>query len=85
MVALDSSLGFSLGSYVLFLAMLGGNAVLVNRGHFEYILDDVYIHVSMARNLATTGIYGVAAGTYESASSPHPEPGCWPSAGRSGP
>ncbi|HEV1997723.1 MAG TPA: hypothetical protein VGR61_06295 [Candidatus Dormibacteraeota bacterium] len=42
---------------------------MINHGHFEYILDDAYIHLSMARNLATSGTYGVVAGSYESASS----------------
>jgi len=43
--------------------------VVLNHGHFEYILDDAYIHLSMARNLLSSGTYGVVAGSYESASS----------------
>ncbi|MEA2684173.1 MAG: hypothetical protein QOK05_2501 [Chloroflexota bacterium] len=60
---------FSVGSYLLLLVILAGNAIVINHGHFEYVLDDAYIHLSMARNLVTTGTYGVVPGTYESASS----------------
>ena len=40
-----------------------------NGGHFTYPLDDVYIHLSMARNLALHGTWGVVPGVYSSASS----------------
>ncbi|GAC1331609.1 MAG: hypothetical protein NVSMB17_09790 [Candidatus Dormibacteria bacterium] len=58
-----------MGSYLLLLVILGVNVMVVNHGHFEYILDDAYIHLGMARNLYTHGTYGVVSGTYESASS----------------
>jgi hypothetical protein len=43
--------------------------VQANDGTFTYIIDDPYIHLSMARNLAMHGTYGVVPGAYESASS----------------
>lgn len=43
--------------------------VRANGGSFTYVIDDPYIHLSMARNLAHSGTFGVVAGTYESASS----------------
>lgn len=36
---------------------------------FVYVLDDPYIHLTLARNLATTGILGVNPGQWSSASS----------------
>lgn len=38
-------------------------------GRFIYTVDDTYIHLSMARNLATSGVMGVEPGVYSSASS----------------
>src|SRR5918993_13184 len=38
-------------------------------GHFTYALDDPYIHLAMADNLAFHGTWGVDPGVYESASS----------------
>ena len=43
-------------------------AVLRNGGVFEYPLDDVYIHLAMAEQIASGG-YGVNAGEYASAAS----------------
>lgn len=38
-------------------------------GHFVYTLDDPYIHLDLARQIATTGIYGVNPGEYAAPSS----------------
>ena len=38
-------------------------------GGFYYAIDDAYIHLAMARNLAETGTYGVAPHVFSSASS----------------
>ena len=40
-----------------------------NGGHFVYALDDPYIHLAMADNLAFHGTWGVDPGVFESASS----------------
>jgi hypothetical protein len=50
-------------------AALAVGATVNNRGVFTYVVDDPYIHVTMARNLALSGTYGVVPGVYESASS----------------
>jgi hypothetical protein len=48
---------------------LVGLTLHANGGSFTYVIDDPYIHLSMARNLAVHGSYGVVPGVYESASS----------------
>lgn len=46
------------------------NVILHNNGgHFVYCLDDAYIHMSMAKNLADYGVYGVTPYEYTSSSS----------------
>jgi hypothetical protein len=49
----------------LFVALI----VRADGGSFTYAIDDPYIHLTIARNLATTGTYGIVPGVYESASS----------------
>lgn len=44
-------------------------ALVANHGVMTYALDDPFIHLTMARNLAHAGTYGVVPGMYESASS----------------
>lgn len=41
----------------------------VNGGRFFYALDDSYIHLAMARNIAESFTYGVSTGEFSSASS----------------
>ena len=38
-------------------------------GHFTYALDDAYIHMAIAKNLALHGVWGVQADAFSSASS----------------
>ena len=40
-----------------------------NDGNFVYALDDPYIHLDLARQIATTGLYGVNPGEYAAPSS----------------
>jgi len=49
-------------------ALIQGIALLLTRGYFEYPLDDVYIHLAMAEQIAAGG-YGVNPGEYASAAS----------------
>jgi hypothetical protein len=44
-------------------------AVDYNDGHFIYALDDAYIHMSIAKNLAERGVWGVSDYGFASASS----------------
>jgi len=43
--------------------------LLRNRGHFVYGLDDVYIHMTIARNLALNGVWGLTPQRFSPASS----------------
>jgi hypothetical protein len=43
--------------------------LLKNRGHFVYGLDDVYIHMAIARNLVLHGVWGPTSQHFASASS----------------
>lgn len=43
--------------------------VVLTRGTLTYIIDDAYIHLSMARTFAATGTWGVVPGDWESADS----------------
>lgn len=49
---------------VFFLQSLAGT-----QGHIIYALDDAYIHISIAKNLAQYGIWGITPHEYSSASS----------------
>lgn len=54
---------------VAMLAAIVADAVARAQGHFSYALDDAYIHLAMARNLARFGVYGPTPLRYASASS----------------
>jgi hypothetical protein len=43
--------------------------VALTRGTLTYIIDDAYIHLTMARNLAEHGTWGMVPGEFESSSS----------------
>lgn len=62
---------FALGAAV-FLALLTTLAVKslqVNAGHLIYTLDDPYIHMAIAKNLATHGVFGVTQFSFSSSTS----------------
>src|SRR5882724_2477892 len=40
-----------------------------NQGHFGYALDDVYIHLAMARNLSQHGVWGISPSHFTSSAS----------------
>ena len=55
----------------LFLVVLGLScqSIANDNGAFTYALDDAYIHLAMAENLAEHGTWGIEPGVFESASS----------------
>jgi len=55
--------------YFLTCAVLFSVSVRGTGSHYVYPLDDTYIHMAMARNIAENGVYGVTRGEYSSSSS----------------
>lgn len=51
------------------LAIPGLHAQRLNEGHLAYTLDDPYIHMAIAKNLAQTHVFGVTPYAFSSASS----------------
>ncbi len=65
-------LGSPLFSFFLLLGLLlypSVQAYQANAGHFVYVLDDPYIHLAIAKNVHVTGVWGISAGVFSSASS----------------
>lgn len=57
---------------VVFLLLVGAilfAGLQLTAGHFAYGLDDAYIHLAIARNLAEHGVFGVTSHEFSSASS----------------
>ena len=53
--------------------------VVLTRGTLTYIIDDAYIHLSMARTFATTGTWGVVPGDWEFGGTRRRDGSCsWP-------
>jgi hypothetical protein len=60
------------GALLLFATFYATTTTLVlqrTEGHLTYGLDDAYIHMAIAKNLATHGVWGVHAGTFSASSS----------------
>lgn len=53
---------------VILLFFIGGSMFLTE-GHWVYTLDDAYIHLQMAKNLATSGTWGISPETFTACSS----------------
>jgi len=56
-------------AYCVVLATTTAKLLHETDGHFSYALDDSYIHMAIARNLALHGVWGVHAGSFSAASS----------------
>jgi hypothetical protein len=71
MSRLRPHLPFALASLVFLAAAgaLGGAAYVRNGRHLVYTLDDAYIHLAMARSLATHGVFGITPHEFSSSSS----------------
>jgi len=57
--------------------------VVLTRGTLTYIIDDAYIHLSMARTFATTGTWGVVPGDWNRRTRHRAGSCCWPPSSRS--
>lgn len=55
--------------YWMTVAVLVGQSLQLNQGHLAYPLDDPYIHMAMAKNLALHGVWGVTRHEFTSTSS----------------
>jgi hypothetical protein len=58
-------LTFASAILLLFIA----KSLSLTEGHWIYTLDDAYIHIQMAKNLVTSGTWGIAPDTFTSCSS----------------
>jgi hypothetical protein len=57
------------GSFAIALAVTVVLSVRAQNGTFTYAIDDAAIHLTLARNLAHHGTFGLVPGVYQSASS----------------
>lgn len=61
-----------LSAIIAFVSLVSGCVIIslhLNDGHFVYPLDDTYIHMTIARNLALHGTWGMSPEVFSSASS----------------
>jgi|BioPla2DNA2_1021312.scaffolds.fasta_scaffold50909_1 hypothetical protein len=68
---LKNNLPFLVGSLILVVGLywIIADSVRENNGHLVYTLDDPYIHMSIAKNLATHGVFGVTRFEFSSSTS----------------
>jgi len=62
-------LGVALAILIVAVGVLGAWSSRHSAGHLVYALDDAYIHMAMARNLAEHGVFGVSRYGFTSSSS----------------
>ena len=55
--------------FVVFTAILTAIILYANQGVFTYALDDAYIHMAIAKNVARSGVWGVTPYEFSSSSS----------------
>ncbi len=60
---------FAMCMLLILLAYPMIQAFYANAGEFVYLLDDPYIHLAIAKNVRFTGVWGISAGSFSSASS----------------
>jgi hypothetical protein len=63
------ALAGALLAYAAIAALLGALSYAANDGHLVYTLDDPYIHMAIARNVAEHGVFGVTAYEFSAPSS----------------
>ena len=61
--------GAALGMFVALYAATTIRLLRVTEGHFTYALDDAYIHMAIAKNLALHGVWGLQQDSFAAASS----------------
>ena len=54
----------AIAALLLVVAYIGVTSTARNEGEFTYALDDTYIHLAVAKNLATEGTWGINPGTF---------------------
>lgn len=57
------------GILLVIAAVCYSNAIAKNDGHFVYVLDDPYIHMSIAKNFTQHGVWGITKHGFTSCSS----------------
>jgi hypothetical protein len=62
-------LAISLSTFLLIVLVLERSIIAHAGGHLSYPLDDTFIHMAIARNLAFHGVWGISPTEFQSASS----------------
>jgi hypothetical protein len=55
--------------FLILLTAIAWTSLLSNAGHLTYALDDPYIHMAIAKNLVTHGVFGVTQFSFSSSTS----------------
>src|SRR5258708_2928117 len=62
-------LAVSIAAFVIPLSFMVTEVLNHNQGVFSYPLDDSYIHLAVAKNLAQSGVWGISGHEFASAAS----------------